>query len=134
MLRAAYLALKREAAPGVDGTTWQSYAQALDSNLQDLSERLKRGAYRTRPVRRVYIPKADGRQRPLGVTALEDKIVQRAAVAVLNAIYVPIATVSGRAARSPASGSRRRLSCRRHPISETDFLGKPARPDLCRGL
>jgi retron-type reverse transcriptase len=87
MLRATYLALKREAAPGVDGTTWQSYGQALESNLQDLSERLKRGAYRARPVRRVYIPKADGRPRPLGVTALEDKIVQRATVAVLNAIY-----------------------------------------------
>jgi hypothetical protein len=59
----------------------------LERNLQDLSERLKRGAYRAKPVRRVYIPKADGRQRPLGVTALEDKIVQRAAVEVLNAIY-----------------------------------------------
>jgi RNA-directed DNA polymerase len=87
MLRAAYLALKREAAPGVDGTTWQAYGQALESNLQDLSARLKQGAYRARPVRRVYIPKADGRQRPLGVTALEDKIVQRATVAVLNAVY-----------------------------------------------
>ena len=86
-LRAAYLALKRDAAPGVDGTTWQAYGQALESNLQDLSERLRRGAYRARPVRRVYIPKADGRQRPLGVTTLEDKIVQRATVAVLNTIY-----------------------------------------------
>jgi group II intron reverse transcriptase/maturase len=87
MLKAAYLALKRDAAPGVDGATWQSYGQALESNLQDLSDRLRRGAYRARPVRRVYIPKADGRQRPLGVTALEDKIVQRATVEVLNAIY-----------------------------------------------
>src|SRR5260370_30234828 len=86
-LRAAYFSLKREAAPGVDGETWQHYGEALDGTLQHLSERLKRGAYRAKPVRRVYIPKADGRQRPLGVPALEDKLVQRAAVEVLNAIY-----------------------------------------------
>jgi group II intron reverse transcriptase/maturase len=86
-LREAYLALKREAAPGVDGETWRHYGEELEHNLQDLSERLKRGAYRAKPVRRVYIPKADGRQRPLGVTALEDKIVQRATVEVMNAIY-----------------------------------------------
>ena len=86
-LRAAYFSLKRDAAPGVDGETWRHYGEALEENLQDLSERLKRGAYRAKPVRRVYIPKADGRQRPLGVTALEDKIVQRATVEVLNAIY-----------------------------------------------
>jgi RNA-directed DNA polymerase len=86
-LREAYFALKREAAPGVDGETWRHYGEGLEHNLQDLSERLKRGAYRAKPVRRVYIPKADGRQRPLGVTALEDKIVQRATVEVMNAIY-----------------------------------------------
>jgi group II intron reverse transcriptase/maturase len=86
-LRAAYLALKRDAAAGVDGETWQSYGQTLEANLQELSDRLKRGAYRARPVRRAYIPKADGRQRPLGVPALEDKLVQRAVVEVLNAIY-----------------------------------------------
>jgi RNA-directed DNA polymerase len=86
-LRAAYLCLKREAAPGVDGETWRHYGEDLEINLQDLSHRLKQGAYRAMPVRRVYIPKADGRLRPLGVTALEDKIVQRAAVEVLNAIY-----------------------------------------------
>src|SRR6266853_976677 len=86
-LRMAYCTLKKEAAPGVDGETWRHYGEELERNLQDLSERLKRGAYRAKPVRRVYIPKADGRQRPLGVTALEDKIVQRAAVEVLNAIY-----------------------------------------------
>jgi len=86
-LRRAYFSLKREAAPGVDGETWRHYGEALETNLRDLSERLKRGAYRAKPVRRVYIPKADGRQRPLGVTALEDKIVQRAAVEVLNAIF-----------------------------------------------
>jgi len=86
-LREAYFSLKREAAPGVDGQTWRAYGEALGENLQDLSERLKRGAYRAKPVRRVYIPKADGRQRPLGVPVLEDKIVQRATVEMLNAIY-----------------------------------------------
>ena len=86
-LRAAYLSLKKEAAPGVDGETWRHYGEALEENLRDLSDRLKRGGYRAKPVRRVYIPKADGRQRPLGVTALEDKLVQRATVEVLNAIY-----------------------------------------------
>ena len=86
-LRAAYFAVKRDAAAGVDGATWQQYGATLEANLQDLAARLKRGAYRAKPVRRAYIPKADGRQRPLGVPTLEDKIVQRAAVAVLNAIY-----------------------------------------------
>jgi RNA-directed DNA polymerase len=86
-LRMAYFRLKKEAAPGVDGETWRHYGEQMEVNLQDLSERLKRGAYRAKPVRRVFIPKADGRQRPLGVPALEDKIVQRAAVEVLNAIY-----------------------------------------------
>src|SRR2546426_5410274 len=86
-LRAAYRAVKRDAAGGVDGETWQHYGERLEENLRDLSARLKRGAYRAKPVRRAYIPKADGRQRPLGVPALEDKIVQRAVVEVLNAIY-----------------------------------------------
>lgn len=86
-LRTAYFSLKKEAAPGVDGETWRHYGEALEEHLQDLSGRLKRGAYRAKPVRRVYIAKDGGGQRPLGVTALEDKIVQRAAVEVLNAIY-----------------------------------------------
>src|SRR5713101_6915975 len=86
-LRMAYFRLKKEAAPGVDGETWRHYGEKLEENLQNLFERLKRGAYRAKPVRRVFIPKADGRQRPLGVPALEDKIVQRAVVEVLNAIY-----------------------------------------------
>ncbi len=86
-LRGAYLAVKRDAAAGVDGETWQHYGEDLESNLQDLSGRLRRGAYRAKPVRRAYISKADGRQRPLGVPTLEDKIVQRAVVEVLNAIY-----------------------------------------------
>jgi retron-type reverse transcriptase len=86
-LRAAYSSLKKEAAPGVDGETWRHYGEELDDNLQNLADRLKRGAYRAKPVRRVYISKEDGRQRPLGVTALEDKIAQRATVEVLNAVY-----------------------------------------------
>jgi group II intron reverse transcriptase/maturase len=86
-LRTAYLGLKRGAAAGVDGETWQHYGEELEANLRDLSGRLKRGAYRAKPVRRAYIPKADGRQRPLGVPALEDKIVQRSVVEVLSAIY-----------------------------------------------
>jgi len=87
MLRWSYLEIKRKAAPGVDNETWSSYGKDLETKLQDLSDRLKRGAYRAKPVRRVYIPKTDGKLRPLGVTALEDKIVQRATVAVLNTIY-----------------------------------------------
>jgi len=86
-LREAYLACKRDAAAGVDGQTWQAYGQELEKNLKDLSERLARGRYRAKPVRRVFIPKADGRQRPIGVPVLEDKIVQRATVRVLNAVY-----------------------------------------------
>jgi group II intron reverse transcriptase/maturase len=87
MLRKAYYSLKRDAAPGVDGETWRHYGLKLEENLQDLSGRLKRGAYRAKPVKRTFIPKSDGRKRPLGVTTLEDKIVQRATTEVLNAIY-----------------------------------------------
>jgi RNA-directed DNA polymerase len=87
MLRQSYWKLKKEAAAGVDGETWQHYGERLEENLQDLSHRLQRGAYRAKPVRRVQIPKMDGGKRPLGITVLEDKIVQRATVEVLNAIY-----------------------------------------------
>jgi RNA-directed DNA polymerase len=86
-LRAAYLTLQRDAAAGIDGETWRHYGENLEANLLDLSGRLARGAYRAKPARRAYIPKADGRVRPLGVPTLEDKIVQRAVVEVLNAIY-----------------------------------------------
>jgi group II intron reverse transcriptase/maturase len=79
--------LKPKAAPGVDGVTWEDYGVDLEENLRDLHARVHRGAYRARPSRRVFIPKPDGRQRPLGVAALEDKILQRALVEVLNAIY-----------------------------------------------
>jgi RNA-directed DNA polymerase len=86
-LRVAYYALKRKAAPGVDGVTWADYEAELESRLADLHERVHRGAYRPQPSRRTYIPKADGKQRPLAIAALEDKIVQGATVIVLNAIY-----------------------------------------------
>ncbi len=86
-LREAYKRLNPKAAPGVDGQTWQHYGENLESNLQDLADRLHRGAYRARPVRRAHVPKPDGRQRPIGVPTLEDKIVQRAVVEVLNAVY-----------------------------------------------
>jgi RNA-directed DNA polymerase len=87
MLRTAFFALKREAAPGVDRLTWQDCEADLDRRIEDLHARVHRGAYRALPSRRRYIPKPDGRQRLLAVAALEDKIVQRATVAVLNAIY-----------------------------------------------
>src|SRR2546422_4067588 len=85
--RNSFHALKREAAPGVDGVTWKEYETGLEDRLIDLHGRVHRGAYRGQPSRRVYIPKADGRQRPLGVAALEDKIVQQAVVTILNEIY-----------------------------------------------
>src|SRR6266480_3313218 len=86
-LEAAFFELQENAAAGVDGLTWRAYQADLERNLEDLHGRLHRGAYRPLPSRRVYIPKPDGRQRRLAVAALEDKIVQRAAMAVLNAIY-----------------------------------------------
>jgi len=86
-LRDAFLALKRHAAPGVDGVTWQDWEANLEGNLQELHSRVHRGAHRALPVRRRFIPKSGGKQRPLGIAALEDKIVQRAVVTVLNAIY-----------------------------------------------
>src|SRR3954447_1093417 len=87
MLRTAFFALKRDAAAGVDGVTWQDYEADLDRRIEDLSDRVHRGAYRAQPSRRRYIPKPDGRQRPLAVAALEDKVVQGATTALLNAIY-----------------------------------------------
>lgn len=86
-LREAYYGLKRDAAPGIDGRTWREYGEELEASLRDLSGRLRRGAYRAKPVRRTYIAKTDGRQRPIGVCVLEDKIVQRAAVEVLSAVF-----------------------------------------------
>lgn len=86
-LRSAFYMLEPKSAPGIDGITWTMYQQDLDENLRSLVDRLHRGAYRAKPTRRVFIPKGDGGQRPLGIAALEDKIVQRAVVEVLNAIY-----------------------------------------------
>jgi RNA-directed DNA polymerase len=88
-LREAYYSLNHDAAPGVDGQTWAASGEQLETNLRGRSDRLQRGAYQAPPVERVYIPKADGRQRPIGKPTLEDKIVQRATVEVLNAVYEP---------------------------------------------
>jgi RNA-directed DNA polymerase len=87
LLRESFYSLKRKAAPGVDGVTWQEYEDGLEDRLIDLHGRVHRGAYRAQPSRRVYIPKSDGRQRPLGVAALEDKLVQQAVVTILDQIY-----------------------------------------------
>ena len=87
LLRTAFYAIKRDAAPGVDGMTWETYERDLDRKIEDLHARVKRGAYRASPSRRTYIPKEDGSRRPLAVAALEDKIVQRATAAVLSAIH-----------------------------------------------
>src|SRR3989441_795954 len=87
LLRDSFYALQRKASPGVDGVTWQEYETGLEDRLVDLHSRVHRGVYRAKPSRRVFIPKADGRQRPLGVAALEDKIVQQAVVTILNQIY-----------------------------------------------
>ncbi len=87
LLRECFYRMKREAAPGVDGVTWQEYETGLEDRLVDLHGRVHRGAFRALPSRRVYIPKADGRQRPLGVAALEDKLVQQAVATILNQIY-----------------------------------------------
>jgi len=87
LLRDSFYALKRDAAPGVDGVTWREYETELDGKLANLHRRIHQGTYRAQPSKRAYIPKADGRQRPLGIAALEDKIVQQAVVTVLNQIY-----------------------------------------------
>jgi len=87
LLRESYYSLKRQAAPGVDGVTWEEYGQTLEARLSDLHGRIHRGAYRAKPSRRVWIPKSDGRQRPLGIAALEDKVVQHAVGRVLNQIW-----------------------------------------------
>jgi retron-type reverse transcriptase len=87
LLRESYLSLRRDASPGADGVTWEDYGLDLESRLMELHERVHRGAYRAQPSRRVMIPKGDGKQRPLAIAALEDKIVQKATLAVLNSIY-----------------------------------------------
>src|SRR5690554_3657817 len=89
LLHQSYFVLKRRSAAGIDGVTWEAYGSELDARLENLNRRIHKGSYRARPARRVYIPKADGSTRPLGIQCLEDKIVQQAAVFVLNAIYEP---------------------------------------------
>ena len=86
-LRTSFATMNRDAAPGVDGVTWEKYEANLEENLKALHVRLQRGAYWAKPSRRTYIPKADGRQRPLGIASLEDKLVQRSVAEVMNAIY-----------------------------------------------
>src|SRR6202790_4107889 len=87
LLRESFYLLKKNAAPGVDGVTWQEYEDGLEDRLTDLHGRVHRGAYRAQPSRRVFIPKPDGRERPLGIASLEDKVVQQAVVTILNQIY-----------------------------------------------
>ena len=87
LLRDSFYALQRKASPGIDGVRWQEYETDLEDRLVDLHSRVHRGTYRAKPSRRVYIPKADGRQRPLGIAAREDKIVRQAVVTILNQIY-----------------------------------------------
>src|SRR5262249_54584680 len=87
LLRDSFYALKRQAAPGVDGVTWQEYEGGLEDRLASLHQRVHAGTYRAQPSKRAYIPKPDGRKRPLGIAALEDKVVQQAVVTVLNQIY-----------------------------------------------
>jgi len=87
LLRSSYFALQRKAAPGVDGVRWKQYEDGLENRLAELKDRIHRGAYRAQPSRRIYIPKADGRQRPIGIAALQDKIVQQCVVTILNQIY-----------------------------------------------
>jgi len=110
--------VKRDSAAGVDEVTWQEYGEGLEQRLADLSSRLQRGAYRARPVRRVYIPKPDGRQRPIGITTLEDKIVQRATTEVLNAVYE--ATSPG----SPTGFDRGGASTKRWTHSQSGSSGE----------
>jgi len=108
LLETAYRALKREAAPGVDGMTWREYGEDLELRLEDLHGRIHRGAYRAQPSRRRFIPKPDGRQRPLGIAALEDKIVQRALAEVLNALLTRRISSGSRTASDPGAASTMR--------------------------
>ncbi len=123
LLRQSFFALKRKAAPGVDGVRWQEYETGLEDRLIDLHSRVHRGAYRAQPSKRVYIPKADGRQRPLGIAALEDKIVQQAVVTVLNQILrgrLPGSLLRVPARTQPSSGAGRAACGHRTEAGELD--------------
>jgi RNA-directed DNA polymerase len=131
-LREAYFALQRQAAPGVDGATWQHYGQDLEANLQDLSKRLARGAYRATAVRRAYIPKPDGRQRPLGVPALEDKIVQCVTAWIFAVIWEEEFRGVVRIPTRAGSPSRPRCTDGRHPSETRDLDSRRGHPGLFR--
>ena len=131
-LREAYRAISPNAAAGVDGVTWRDYGLDLDENLRDLHARVHRGAYRARPSRRVFIPKPDGRLRPLGVASLEDKILQRAVVEVLNAVYGKRRTTgmkegNERVLRRRSSSPRRPRPCVGDPRGRSEALDRGAR-------
>jgi retron-type reverse transcriptase len=104
LLRETFHELEEKAAPGVDGLTWKTYEADIERNLEDLHARVQRGAYRAQPSRRVYIPKPDGRQRPLAVAALEDKIVQRATATLLNALLTRKTSSGSRMGSGPGAG------------------------------
>jgi hypothetical protein len=116
-LEEAFFELAQNAAPGVDRLTWKAYEADLERNIEDLHDRVQRGAYRALPSRRVYIPKPDGRQRPLAVAALEDKIVQRAVVALLNARYTRRTSSGSR--MDPAQGAVRTMRSMRSVSAST---------------
>jgi retron-type reverse transcriptase len=121
LLRNSFRSLKRKAAPGVDGMTWQEYETGLEDRITDLHSRLHRGAYRALPSRRVYIEKADGRKRPLGIAALEDKIIQYAVVTILNQIYEEDflgVSYGFRPGAQPASGAGCAVLCAREEEGE----------------
>jgi hypothetical protein len=131
-LRAAYFALRPKAAPGVDGVRWHDYGQDLEDNLRDLHARVHGGSYRAKPSRRTFIPKPDGRLRPLGIAALEDKVLQRAVVEVLNAIYGKRRTTgmkegNGRVLRRRSSSPRRPRPCVGDPRGRSEALDRGAR-------
>ena len=111
LLRRSFYSLKRKAAPGVDGVTWEEYETGLEDRLVDLHGRVHRGAYRAQPSRRVYIEKEDGRQRPLGVAALEDKLVQQAVATILNQIYERTFSASRMAFARGAASMMRWMRC-----------------------
>ena len=114
LLRDSFYALKRKASPGVDGVTWQEYETGLEDRIIDLHSRVHRGTYRAQPSKRVYIPKLDGRQRPIGIAAVEDKVLQQAVVTILNQIYevdfMEASLLRVSAGSQPASGARRALT------------------------
>jgi retron-type reverse transcriptase len=118
LLRESFEALKKNAAPGVDGVTWREYETGLEDRLNNLHSRVHRGAYRAQPSRKVYIPKADGRQRPLGIAALEDKIVQQAVVTVLNEIYEADFRASRMGSGQDATRTRRSMRSTRKKARE----------------